>query len=60
VKAIVVVRQGMTVTGAELIASCKEHIAGYKCPKTVDFISELPKSPTGKVLRRVLREKHSI
>jgi acyl-CoA synthetase (AMP-forming)/AMP-acid ligase II len=60
VKAIVVVRQGMTVTGAELIAFCKGHIAGYKCPKTVEFISELPKSPTGKVLRRVLRQKHSI
>lgn len=46
-----------SVTEDEIIAHCKEHLTAYKVPKTVEFVSELPKSPVGKVLRRELRDK---
>ncbi|QUD87985.1 long-chain-fatty-acid--CoA ligase [Phenylobacterium montanum] len=55
VKAVVVLRPGMSVSAADLIAHCKKRIAGYKCPKSVDFIAVLPRNPSGKVLRRELR-----
>ncbi len=41
---------------ARLIAYCREHLARYKCPRTVEFTAELPRTPTGKLLRRVLLE----
>jgi len=37
-----------------LIAYCREHLAGYKCPRTIEFTDELPRTPTGKLLRRLL------
>mgnify|MGYP006158346477 CR=1 FL=1 len=40
---------------AEVIAHARQHIAGYKCPKSVDFIDALPRNPSGKILRRELR-----
>ncbi|MEX0297717.1 MAG: long-chain-fatty-acid--CoA ligase, partial [Kordiimonas sp.] len=46
-----------TVSEADVISHCKEHLTAYKVPKTVEFVSELPKSPVGKVLRRELRDK---
>ena len=58
VKAIVVLRPGATVEEKELIAFCKQHIASYKAPKSVDFVDEIPKSGAGKVLKRILREKY--
>jgi fatty-acyl-CoA synthase len=58
VKAVVVLRPGLHVTPAELIAHCRERIAGYKCPKSVDFVAVLPRNPSGKVLRRELRAPH--
>jgi acyl-CoA synthetase (AMP-forming)/AMP-acid ligase II len=39
----------------ELIAHCRTHIAGYKCPRSVDFMAELPRQPTGKLYKRLLR-----
>jgi long-chain acyl-CoA synthetase len=56
VKAIVVAKPGKTTTADELIAFCKEHLASYKKPRTVEFRDILPKSPTGKILKRVLRD----
>jgi len=44
---------------AELIAYCREHLAGYKCPRSVDFRVELPRHPTGKLLKRVLRDEYA-
>ncbi|MCA6274092.1 hypothetical protein, partial [Phenylobacterium sp.] len=41
-----------------VIAHCRTLIAGYKIPKTVDFIEVLPRNPSGKVLRRELREPY--
>ncbi len=43
---------------AELIAYCREHLAGIKCPRTIDFDAELPRLPTGKLYKRVLRDRY--
>jgi long-chain acyl-CoA synthetase len=58
VKAIVVLRQGTTASAPELIAYAKERLAGYKCPTSVDFIDALPRNPSGKVLKKDLREPY--
>ncbi|HEY1707865.1 MAG TPA: long-chain-fatty-acid--CoA ligase [Rhizomicrobium sp.] len=58
VKAIVVAKPGADATPAEIIAYARERIAGYKLPKTVDFIAALPRNPSGKILRRELREPY--
>lgn len=55
VKACVVAKPGEELTEAELIAHARQHIAGYKCPKSIDFITALPRNPSGKILRRELR-----
>ena len=58
VKAFVVLKNGMKVTEEEIINLCKENIASYKKPRSVEFMHELPKSPTGKILKRVIREQY--
>jgi len=55
VKAFVVLQPGEECTPEELIAFCKEKLAAYKVPKSVEFREELPKSAIGKVLRKILR-----
>ena len=55
VKACVVIEEGASVSAEAIIAFAKENLAGYKCPKVVEFIDELPKSAVGKILRRELR-----
>jgi long-chain acyl-CoA synthetase len=42
----------------ELMAFCREHLAAMKCPRTIDFIDELPRLPTGKLYKRLLRDKY--
>jgi len=54
---IFVILKDSTLKKDELIAYCREHLTGYKVPKHIDFIKELPKSPVGKILRRELRDK---
>jgi long-chain acyl-CoA synthetase len=44
---------------AELIAYCRDHLAHYKCPRSVDFRADLPRNPTGKLLKRVLRDEYA-
>jgi fatty-acyl-CoA synthase/long-chain acyl-CoA synthetase len=56
VKAVVQLRPGSEVTGEELIAFCGERLAGYKKPRSVDFVDELPRDPAGKLLKRKLRD----
>jgi len=56
VKAFVSIKAGATVTEEELIAHCKERMAAYKYPRSVVLVDELPKTVTGKILRRELRE----
>ena len=61
VKAVVIPAQAARAgreLEAELIAYCREHIAHYKCPTSVDFVDELPRLPTGKLLKRELRERY--
>ncbi|MEO8249536.1 MAG: long-chain-fatty-acid--CoA ligase [Burkholderiales bacterium] len=58
VHAVVVLKHGAALTLAELQAHCKGLIAGYKCPKSVEFKESLPMSPVGKVLKTVLRQPH--
>jgi acyl-CoA synthetase (AMP-forming)/AMP-acid ligase II len=55
VKAVVAL-DGDGVAEAELIAWAREHLAAYKCPKTVDIKDELPRNPTGKILKKELRK----
>ena len=55
VKAMVVLKEGASADPADLIAFARSRIAGYKCPKSVDFIPALPRNPSGKILRRELR-----
>jgi long-chain acyl-CoA synthetase len=55
VKAIVVRTEGSDVTDAQLIAFCREHLAHFKCPTSVDFTDVLPRNPSGKLLKRELR-----
>jgi acyl-coenzyme A synthetase/AMP-(fatty) acid ligase len=52
----VVLKPGAAATQAEIIAWARDRIAGYKLPKSVDFIQALPRNPSGKILRRELRE----
>jgi len=58
VKALVVLKPGFAVDEGELIAFCKERIARYKAPKSVDFLPALPKTGTGKIEKQKLREKY--
>jgi acyl-CoA synthetase (AMP-forming)/AMP-acid ligase II len=58
VKAIIVLRPGVTLDPDSIIAHCRAQIAGYKTPKTIDVIDVLPRNPSGKVLRRELREPY--
>lgn len=57
VKALVALRQPGKTTAEELIAHCKAHLADYKAPRIVEFLDELPKNPTGKILKRELRDR---
>jgi fatty-acyl-CoA synthase len=61
VKAVVIPAEG-AIPGpefeAELVQYCRDHLAHYKCPRTVDFVDELPRLPTGKLLKRELRRQY--
>ena len=54
---LVIVKKNPDLTEAQVRAYCKENLTGYKQPKVVEFRTELPKTPVGKILRRELREK---
>ena len=55
-----VVKKSPTLTEAMLIAHCRENLTAYKIPREVEFLTELPKSPVGKILRRELRERATV
>ena len=56
-KAYVIKTQGAEVTEGELVKFCKERLSHYKVPRSIEFVDSLPISATGKILRRVLRQK---
>ena len=58
VKAVVVMKPGESATEADIISTAKEHLASYQKPKSVDFVNSLPKAPTGKILKRELRDPY--
>lgn len=57
VKAFISLKQGTTVSETEIIDFCKQNLASYKKPKSVEFLSEIPKNASGKILKTVLRNK---
>jgi fatty-acyl-CoA synthase len=57
VVAAVVARDGVQSTEEELITHCRAHLAGFKSPKQIFFVDKLPKNPSGKLLKRHLRER---
>jgi acyl-CoA synthetase (AMP-forming)/AMP-acid ligase II len=58
VKAVVALRPGEGATEQELMAFCRSRLAGFKVPRSVAFVDALPKSGTGKILKRELREPY--
>jgi len=57
-KALVVLRSGQAAAEDEILAHCRNHLAGFKAPKSVEFLNSLPKGGTGKILKKVLREPY--
>jgi len=58
VKAVVVMKPGERATEAEIINTARRHLASYQKPRSVDFVEALPKAPTGKILKRELRQPY--
>jgi long-chain acyl-CoA synthetase len=58
VKAVVVLKPGMSATQEEIIIYSRTKTAGYKVPKSIDFTDVLPRNPTGKLLKRELRKSY--
>ncbi|MEW6768046.1 MAG: fatty acid--CoA ligase [Pseudomonadota bacterium] len=58
VKAIIVRKPGSKISADEILTFARERLAGYKLPKSIDFVDVLPRNPTGKILKRELREKY--
>jgi len=57
--AVVVPMEGVSLEADQIINTCREHLAGFKCPKHVVFTDQLPRTPSGKLMKYKLREKHS-
>jgi long-chain acyl-CoA synthetase len=57
---LVVVKKDPALTEAQVLAHCKHNLTGYKLPRVIEFRTELPKTPVGKVLRRELRDKKQV
>ncbi|MEZ5595313.1 MAG: AMP-binding protein [Pseudomonadales bacterium] len=58
VKAVVVLKPGQSATEQEIIDTARAHLASYQKPRSVDFVEALPKAPTGKILKRELRDPY--
>jgi long-chain acyl-CoA synthetase len=56
VLAVVVLKPGTHASAEDIIATARTHLAGYQKPRRVEFVDALPKAPTGKILKRELRE----
>ena len=55
-KAYVILKPGVEASGADLVAHCREHLAAYKVPRVVQFVSSVPTTSSGKIMRRMLKE----
>jgi long-chain acyl-CoA synthetase len=58
VAAFIVLKEGAQASEEDIITFCREHLADYKCPKSVCFITDIPKGPTGKLLKRELARQY--
>ena len=61
IKAVVETSEGVSPSSAlaeEILAFCRERLAGFKCPKTIDFTEALPRDPNGKLYKRKLRDPY--
>jgi acyl-CoA synthetase (AMP-forming)/AMP-acid ligase II len=58
VKACVVLKKGHQISERELIEFCKERLSGYKAPKSIDYMQELPHTATGKIMYPELRKRY--
>jgi long-chain acyl-CoA synthetase len=59
VAAFIVLKEGAQASEEEIIAFCREHLADYKCPKSVRLVKDIPKGPTGKLLKRELSRQNA-
>ncbi len=57
-KALITLKPDQCLTAAEVLDHCRKHLAGFKVPKSVEFVNNLPKGGTGKILKKVLRAKY--
>lgn len=60
ITAVVVLRPGLSLTLDELDRHCRKHLASFKVPRELKIVTELPRNPSGKVLKRVLRDQYSV
>jgi long-chain acyl-CoA synthetase len=58
VKAVVVLKPNATASAQDIIDTARQHLASYQKPRIVEFVDALPKAPTGKILKRALRDAH--
>jgi acyl-CoA synthetase (AMP-forming)/AMP-acid ligase II len=58
VRAIIVRKPGSAMTGEQLVEWSRSRLAGFKLPRSVDFIETIPRNPSGKILKRELREPY--
>ena len=54
-KAYIVLKPGATIDAEEIMALCREQLSAYKVPREIQFVSDLPKTSTGKIMRRELK-----
>jgi fatty-acyl-CoA synthase len=57
-KGLVVAKPGSNPTETELVEFCRSRIAHFKCPRSIEFLESLPKTATGKILKKGLRKKY--
>lgn len=58
VTAVIVLRSGETLSLEEINSHCRKHLASFKVPRDLKIVTELPRNPSGKVLKRVLRDQY--
>ncbi len=58
VKSLVIVKEGKIITAQEILDYCKQNLAGYKRPRTVELVDDFPRTATGKILKRILRKPY--
>jgi len=58
VKAVIQLQTGASATSEELLQFCSDRLAGYKKPRSIDFVDELPRDAAGKLLKRAIREPY--